>query len=131
MLAALAPSTLRMRVVQWKCYSRFCSQFGLKELRCSDCQLSLYATFISQFMTYTSVSNYLQAVIWGHKLNGLTPPSVSSDLVHITLLGICRKSTPPRPKDPMTIRHLKLMYKCIDLSKCVNVMFWACIFNTI
>lgn len=74
-----------------------------------------------------SVSNYLQAVIWVHKLNGMTLPSVSSNLVHLTLLGIRRKSAPPAPKDPITIHHLKLMYNRIDLSKNVNVMFWACI----
>lgn len=126
-MASLAPATIRMRMVQWNCYSRFCKKYFIKTLPCSDDQLSLFASFLSKYMTFGSVANYLQAVIWVHKLRGLNPPSVSSNVVHMTLTGLKRTSRPPRPKDPVTIKHLNLMYSSLDLSKSNHLMFWSCI----
>lgn len=126
-MAALAPSTIRMRIIQWKCYRRFCKRYLLKTLPCTDDQLSLFASCLSKYMTYGSVANYLQAVIWIHKLRGLVPPSVSANVVHMTLDGLKRTSRPPVAKDPVTIRHLKSMYSSLNLSKPEHIMFWACI----
>lgn len=127
MCSALAPSTIRMRQVQWRCYLRCCTVFKFNPIPCSDEQLSLFASYISQYMTYTSVSNYLQSVIWNHKLLNITPPTVSSDIVQMTLAGIKRRSKPPRRKDPITIRQLLLIFTHLDMSRTVNVMFWACL----
>lgn len=126
-LNSLAPSTVRIRTVQWNCYLRFCKKFGLEPLPCSDNQLSLLASFLSKHMTFGSVSNYLQAVVWVHRLKGLKPPSVSSDLVHMTMTGLKRVSRPPVPKDPITFKHLKKMYYSLNLSSPLHVMFWSCI----
>lgn len=127
LVSALAPSTIRMRQVQWKCYLKCCKVFKFKPIPCSDEQLSLFASYISHFMTYTSVSNYLQAVVWNHKLLNICPPSVSSDMVKMTMAGIKRRSKPHQRKDPITMRHLLLMNSCLDMSKTINIMFWACL----
>lgn len=127
MLSSLAPTTIRMRKVQWRAYLRFCLKFGLQPCPCSNDQLSLFASFMSQYMTYASVSNYLQSVLLVHKLLGINPPSVSSYIVKLTLSGIRRHSPPSVGKDPITIRHLKLMFFKLDLSSRNNVMFWACL----
>lgn len=111
-LNALAPSTLRARKGQWQGYARFCKDFNLKTLPCSNRQLSWFATYLERYMTFSSISNYIQTVILVHKLRNLDPPCVSSHAVKLTLLGVKRLSKPiPNPRDPLTIPILLKMYK--------------------
>lgn len=77
-------------------------------------------------MVCSSVANYLQAVTLAHKLRGLTPPSVSSFGVKLTLAGIKRvgiQST--RSRDPVTLHILLKMYNCLNLNLKSHTMFWA------
>lgn len=101
--------------------------FGLERFPCSDYQLALLATHLSKFMVYSSVSNYMQGVIFAHKLVGLNPPSVSSPPLKLTLQGISRtRPGGARVRDPITVRHLAKMYKCLNVKIASNHMFWAC-----
>lgn len=127
MCSAYAPATIRMRKIQWRCYLKFCKLFKFQCLPCTDEQLSLFASYISQFMTYSSVANYLQSVVWTHKLCNIYPPSVSSDIVKITLAGVKRRSKPPQRKDPITIRHLLTIFPFLDMTRTVNIMYWSCL----
>lgn len=125
-LNALAPSTIRARKGQWLCYTRFCSEFKLKTLPCSNRQLTWFVTYLEKYMTYTSTINYIQAVILVHKLRNLDPPSVSSHSVKLTLQGVKRRSEPnPSTRDPITVDILLKMYDCLNLSIKVHVLFWA------
>lgn len=126
-LSALAPSTRRARKQQWRCYQRFCSQFKLKPIPCSDEQLSWYVTHLMKFMTHGSIVNYIQAVVLAHKLRGLLPPSVSSFTLKLTLDGVKRVGKKSlRSRDPVTISILLSMYNSLDLKQMCNLLFWAC-----
>lgn len=124
---ALAPATIRARKYQWNCYLEFCTRFKLKVFPCSNYQLSLYVSFLSYFFSYTSVINYLQGVILGHKFKGFFPPSVSSDEVKLALLGLKNDDVLTAPRDPVTLLHLKAMYSCIDVKVNSQLMFWAAV----
>lgn len=78
-------------------------------------------------MTYTSVNNYLQGVILGHKFKGVLPPSVSSDAVKLALMGFKNGDVLPIPRDPVTLNHLKSMFACLEVKISSQLMFWAAI----
>lgn len=127
-LTSMAPSTLRIRTVQWNCYRQFCLDHHLASIPCTDDQLSLYASYLSKLLTYFSVCNYLHAVIFYHKLTGYAPPSVSSVSVKLTLLGIKRKPhVVHQARLPITLAHLKKIYIHLDLSRSTHIMWWACL----
>lgn len=126
-MASMAPATLRTRKVQWACYKNFCETMNFRCLPCSNDQLSLFSTYLSTKMTYSSVNNYTHAVIVLHRILGLEPPELDSSLVKMTLLGIRnRPSKISNPRVPVTLAHLKKMFYCLDLRKTSHVMFWSC-----
>lgn len=129
-MSAVAASTLRARLVQWNCYKRFCVKFSINVLPCSSKRLSIYASYLSPFMSYSSIITYLQAVIFVHKINGLEPPSASSPVVKLTLEGIKRScSSIPHKRDPIKLSHLKSFYGHLDLQRESDLLFWGmCLF---
>lgn len=80
-----------------------------------------------KFMTHSSIVNYIQAVVLAHKFRGISPPSVSSSALKMTLAGVKRVGRKPsRSRDPITIPILLRLYAQLNLSKINNIMFWAC-----
>lgn len=123
----MAPSTLRIRRVQWTCYRHFCQEHHLASIPCSDNQLSLFASYLTKYLSYSSICNYVHAVIFVHRLYGYQPPSVWSSSVKLTLLGIKRKPHIVHdPRAPITLGHLKKLKLKLDLSRPSHTMFWAC-----
>lgn len=126
-LEALAPATQRARFQQWSCYRRFCIEFNLKPIPCSNDQLSWYVTHLMKFMTHGSIVNYIQAVLLGHKFRGVTPPVVSSAPVKLALAGVKRVGLKSlKSRDPVTIPILLLLFNSLKLSLRSHIMFWAC-----
>lgn len=122
---ALAPATIRARKYQWSSYLEFCKKFKFKVFPCTNYQLSLYVSFLSYYLSYTSVINYLQGVILGHKFNGYVPPSVSSDEVKLALQGLKNDDVLTVPRDPITLSHLKSFYFHLNITVNSQLMFWA------
>lgn len=126
----MAASTLRARLTQWKCYLRFCRAYRLSPLPCSSDCLSIYAAYLLPYMTYSSIVTYIQAVVFVHKVKGLTPPSSADVISKITLDGIKRVSSGhSRKRDPITLSHLKRLYSYLDVSSPSDLLFWSiCLF---
>lgn len=123
----MAPSTRRIRSVQWNCYKHFCQEFRLASIPCSDDQLSLHTCYLSKYLSYSSIINYLQAVIFVHKLSGYPPPSSSSAGVKLTLEGIKKKPVVKHvPRAPITLGLLGKMRLHLNLSIPNHVMLWSC-----
>lgn len=78
-------------------------------------------------MCYTSVINYLQGVILGHKFKGFPPPSVSSDEVKLALLGLKNEVVYSSARDPVTLFHLKAMFSCLNVKNNSQLMFRAAV----
>lgn len=95
-------------------------------LPCSENQLAWFASYLMDYMVYTSVANYLQAVTWAHKLRGLTPPCVSSIPVKLALAGIKRVAkVSTRVRDSVTVSTLINLYECLNLKYVSHMLFWA------
>lgn len=102
----------------------------MKYLPCSAKKLSIYASYLSSYMSYSSIVTYLQAVIFMHKVNGFEPPSGSSPVVKLTLEGIKRSSKgSSRKRDPIKISHLKRLYSILNVNIDSDLLFWGmCLF---
>lgn len=126
MKKSVAPSTLKNRHGQWKCYCRFCGKFGLSKLPCSDDQLSIYCTYMSRFLSHSSLLVYLQAVIFVSKLYGIPPPSMNHPSVKLVLEG-AKGNTSELVSGavPVTLSLLKKMYLGINQLEKLHCVFWA------
>ena len=112
---SLAESTKKVREGQWACYLRFCKRFKLSPYCSSAHQASLYATFLSKSMVYSSICNYLHAVVYFHNLSGIKPPCLSAAELRTTLLGIKRRSRHNvNVKSPVYPRHLLSMFTAVQ-----------------
>lgn len=126
MKKSVAPSTLKNRRGQWRCYCRFCKKFKLCNLPCSDDQLSMYATFMSPMLSYSSLLVYLQAVIFVSKLYSVPAPSMSHPSVKLVLEG--SKRVAPEVSSgasPITLELLKELYQGIDCARKTHCVLWA------
>lgn len=125
---SLADSTIKLRVSQWRCYKNFCVKFKLPVTPCTDDQLSLYCSYMSEFLSYTSIVSYCQSVIFWHKYFDVIPPTTASPVMHITLLGIKRRGpVGPQTRDPLLPNHLKSMLIVLKLNRSSHALFWAAI----
>ena len=125
--AALADSTRISRNCQLSCYIRFCSKYHLDPYPCSASQARLYATFLSNFMTPGSVSNYISA-LWGrHRLLG--HPSFASDYRLLrTLRGIKRLGLQGRAsRHPLSLLDLRSLFQEVNTLLPLDLTFWSAV----
>lgn len=126
MKASVAPSTWKNRKSQWKCYRRFCRDFNLIPLPCSDDQLSLYGSYLYKFLTHSSILVYLQSVIFASKLVSCYPPSMTHPSVKMVVEGSRRSGIQAGSgANPLTIKVLKELYFHVNLSTRAGRVFWA------
>lgn len=124
MKRSVAPSTLKNRAGQWRCYRRFCAKYGLANLPCTDDQLSMYATFLSSRMSHSSL--LVQAVVFVSKLYAVNPPSMNHHSVKLVSEG-AKHSGPGVSSGayPLTLYSLKKLYTGIKFSERIHCVFWA------
>ena len=101
-------------------------KFGLPTFPCTNNQAALYATHLCQYMVASSISNYIQAVIFFHNLKGLTPPDWRDFNLKATLTGIknTQEATSNR-KDPLLPKHLAKVAKIVDLDSQIQRLVWT------
>ena len=122
----MAESTLKSRRLQWNCYLRFCSKYSLPVFPCSNAQAALYATFLSEFMVASSITTYIQAVIFFHNIHGHQPPEWKNFNLKSTISGIRNLQTAPSGrKDPLLPKHLARISKVVDKGSAVQKLVWA------
>ena len=125
--AALAESTQASRRCQIACYERFCQSYRFKPYPCSPDQARLYATFLSNYMAPSSISNYLSALWNRHHLLGL--PSHASDYRLLqTLRGILRLGRPAGlQRYPLSLLDLHSMFFEINTLLPLDLAFWSAV----
>ena len=125
-LASVSESTLKNRTQQWKCYLRFCTKFSLQPFPCSNAQAALYATFLSEFMVASSITTYIQAVIFFHNIHGHQPPDWKDFELKATMSGIRNlQVTPSNQKDPLFPKHLVKIARVVDNESVIQRLVWA------
>ena len=107
---SVSASTMKARVGQWECYLRFCHKYSISPYPCTPHRAALYASHLATYMVYTSICNYLHAVIFYHKLHGHPPPVLRDSELKMTLQGIRRaESRVKNVKSPIFPQHLRAM----------------------
>ena len=125
---SVAPSTLKARQGQWACYVRFCKGFSLAPLPCTIERAILFVTYMSSFMKAQSILAYLHGIVFHHLLEGHPPPDLSDKKLKAVLKGVASYETAPsRQKDPITVNHLRRMYRVVDTSDPTMITMWAAI----
>lgn len=85
----------------------------------------MYVTELSKYMKPSSISSYLQGIVFVHNVLGISPPSVSSPFVRSTMNGI-KNDFPegPSQKEPIYLEHLGKMKNFVVPSDHYSVLTW-------
>lgn len=109
-MLAVAESTRVLRKRQWACYARFCHSKGMDLLPCDPNRISIYVAFLARYMKPSSITAYLQGLVFYHVVNGLEPPDLSHPHIKATLEGVKNKlGRHSTQKDPLYISHIARM----------------------
>lgn len=126
--SAWAPSTLRTRNSQWAKYLDFCLDNNLESLPAQETTVARFLFYMSLSCTYTTVNNYLSAIMVLHRFFGFEANYRDSYYIKLLLTGINTNSPAGRgPKDCLTPTQLKLMYSNIDFKDINHHTMWACV----
>ena len=120
-------TTRSSRLSQINCYFRFCSRYGLVSFPCSATQSCLYAAFLSEWMTPSSIVNYLSALWHRQKMLGYDS-FASSFIVQQTIRGLRRSSSRiPCQRLALSVTNLRLMYLELNTLLPSDLVFWAAV----
>ena len=125
--AALAPSTRASHLSQINCYFSFCERYNLVSFPCSPEQSCLYAAFLSEWMSPSSIVNYLSALWYRQRALG-HESHASSWIVHQTIRGLRRcYSVSSTPRRPLSVDDLLLIFSDINTLLPSDLVFWAAV----
>ena len=121
-----AQSTNRTYSTHMKTYVSFCNIVGIQLMPISQMNLARYIVFLASKLSYASMKQYLNIVRIIHLEGGLPNPLDGSWYLQSLLKG-CKRAlgVNHKPKLPMTIELLGRIFKCINLSKSSDLVFWA------
>lgn len=126
--SAWAPSTLRTRNSQWAKFLGFCMDNNLVPLPALETTVARFLYYISQSCTYTTVNNYLSAIMVLHRFFGYEATYRESYYLKLLLTGIDNNSRSGHgPKDCLSPSQLRTMYSNIDFSDINHHTMWACV----
>ena len=123
----MAETTKICRKQQIRRYKKFCVIYSLSPFPCTASQASLYATYLADKLSPTSIRNYVSAVWYFSKLKG--HPDYSGNFVlKATLDGIERLSDViPVVTYPLSSQDMLKIYSMLDMSIFVDKIFWVSI----
>ena len=126
--ASVSKSALKTRERQWRCYLNVCKKFKWKTYGCNSAQACKYEAFLSKSMRYSSVINYYQTVIFHNNNKGRAVASWSDPMLAQTVKDIQNLETMPEDvTDPLTEKHLKIMFQYVNVKNEECVHFWTMI----
>ena len=127
----LAPSTRRVYLSAQRRYINFCRQDGRANQHGSlpladEETLMCFATVLADNLNHSSIKVYLSAVRSLYIDHGFPDPLVRCLRLQRLLRGIKRVQGPVSPRRlPITIDHLRVIQRSLDLSTADHVMLWA------
>lgn len=128
--AAWADNTWSTRQSQWKRYLRFCGDTQLEPLPADVLTIARFLIHLGQSSQFSTVTNYLSAVINLHRYYGYDIDFRSYYIIKLILSGLKRilggLST---PKDPLTPGQLRKMYVLSDCTPKDELCWLSLIFS--
>ena len=123
---ASAPSTNRTRTYQANCYERFCDHYVMDYLPCVPERVTTYVAYLSFFLVYSSILNYLSGLSYYLKSRGQQGLDFTNFHIRSALNGARRlcgkgrgKSVGIFPQDLLNILNR------LDMSKINHLLFWS------
>ena len=84
--------------------------------------------YLSNSMRYSSVINHYQMVIFYHNVRGSPVTNWTDPMLSQTVKGIKNlETTPEDVKDPVTERHLSMMFSNVKVKNEFSVLIWTMI----
>ena len=121
-----APSTMRARRYQANCYERFCNNHKLPYLPCDPPRIATYIAYLSFFMIYSSMLNYLSGLSYYLKSRGKQGVDFTNFCIRSALSGARRLCGKGRGKSVGIFRNdLLSIYNRLNFSKCNHLVFWS------
>ena len=109
------------------CYMRFCEAYSLPPFPCSASQAAFYVAYLSEFMSPSSIRNYLSAV-WAHQRSLGMQTYLDDYALRLTLRGVRRLGNASRPpRHPLSTQELLAMFDEINTLLPWDLVFWAAV----
>lgn len=105
-------------------FQSFCKQHGVAPIPASRHVVALFATYLSNSLSWKTIQVYLSAITYQHHLNGFQSPITDNPTLQLVLRGIKRQQSRihPRCRKPISIQVLsRLMGKLwYDTTLCTH-----------
>ena len=109
-------------------YFRFCALYSLVPLPATEHRVCLYIAYLSTRLSYVSITNYLSALWYLHKINGYSHVEPSSFALRQTLLGTKRLlGAASKQSPPLNPFQLRCIYNRLDMNDDFDYCFWCAI----
>ena len=125
---ASAPATNRARKCQANCYEQFCETYEMDYLPCDPNRIATYIAYLSFFLVYSSILNYLSGLSHYLKSRGKDGIDFTNFCVRSALNGARRmcgkgrgKSVGLFPKDLLNI------FGKLDFCDYNHLVFWSAV----
>ena len=125
---AAVPSTNKARHYQASCYERFCDKYGMDYLPCDFQRVSTYIAFLSFFMVYSSILNYLSGLSFYLKARGKSGIDYSNFVIRSALDGARRMCGKGKGKSPCLFpKDLMTIFVSLNMCRINDMVFWCAV----
>ena len=123
---ASAPSTNKTRACQARCYELFCDSYNIDYLPCTPQRVTTYVAYLSFFLVYSSILNYLSGLSHYLKSRGKQGIDFTNFVIRSALNGARRMCGRGRGKSVgLFPKDLLILLSHLNLSKINDLVFWA------
>ena len=123
---ASAPSTNKARRCQANCYERFCDSYDLDYLPCSPQRIATYVAYLSFFLVYSSILNYLSGLSHYLKSRGKEGINFSDFCTRSALNGARRMCAKGRGKSAGIFpKELLAIFNKLNMLEINHLVFWT------
>ena len=125
---AWADNTLKTRNSQWSKYFKFCIDYGFCALPAEPSTIARFLVFLSRHCKYSTINNYLSAVITLHKFYGRDVDFRQFYIIKLVLKGLKRQlGTAVSQSRPFSLGELAMMYSSLDMSLQTDRDLWSAV----
>ena len=129
--AAWASNTLATRNSQWSRFINFCHDYGLVPLPALPNTVARFLVWQSRTSKYSTVNNYLSAIIVLHKFYGHDCDFRDNFFIKLVLKGIKNVlGDTVKQKQPLTVEQLVQMYNSLDLDSELELILWTVVITS-
>lgn len=129
--SAWSANTLSVRNSQWKLFLQFCADRAMVSVPVELSTVVRFLAFLEiRGYKYSTINNYLSAVVTLQKFYGISCDICSSFLIHLVMSGLRnRLGNRTTPKSPLTLDQLQMIYSLYPYTDLNDVCWLAVLFS--